>query len=153
PYAALRTMGVQLPPDAVQAAQSAHLRIAGRISNFPGVMNVTARAVLRSIYAQGARMVIFVGDDVLAYPGEEEVVAWLLRSTSDPLPGDHDNVIPRSGLLFGDVEFGKQRGDEKIALALDGDFVRVHSIQTAEMGTMTADDVIDRFVKAVRERN
>ncbi len=153
PYAALRTMGVGLPPDAVQAAHAAHLRIAGRISNFPGVTDLSARGVLRSIYDQGARIVIFVGDDVLGYRGGEKGVASLLRSSDTPLPGDHDNVIPPSGLLFGEVEFGKQRGDEKIALALDGDFVRVHSIQTAEMGTMAVDDVVDRFVKAVKERN
>jgi len=150
-YAYLRPLGMGLPPDAVAAAHDAQLRIAGRISNFPGVRDSSAEAALRDLEKQGASVVIFSGDDTLGYRGLEKEVADLLRDPKLPLPptATHDPT----GLIFGEVEFTKQRGDEKVASALHGDYIRVHTIQGAEVGQMEEDDAIERYCKAARERN
>lgn len=145
-YAHLRLLGIGLPPHAVQAARQANLLIAARTSNFPGVALPDAERVLEDLGRQGASIVIFAGDDVLGYRGMERSVADLLR----PAPGGGPSP---SGLLYGAVEFGKQRGDSVISSALDGDYIRVHSVQTAEMGQMTEPALLDRFALAVRERN
>ena len=150
-YAYLRALGMGLPPDAVAAARESHLRIAGRISNFPGVRASSAEAALRDLKAQGASVVIFSGDDTLGYRGLEKEVADLLR---DPkLPKPLTDALEPTGLIFGEVEFTKQRGDEKVASALHGDYIRVHTIQGAEVGQMEEDDAIERYCKAARERN
>lgn len=144
-YANLRSLGIGLPPDAVAAAQAAHYRIAGRIGNFAGVTKTSAEQVLRNLHAQGASLVIFNGDEVLGYRGVEKDVAELLRP-------DNNGVTP-VGIYYGAVEFGKQKGDEKLSAQLHGDYIRVHSIQAAEMGQLDENEAIERFVRAARERN
>lgn len=62
-------------------------------------------------------------------------------------------LLEPTGLVFGEVEFTKQKGDEMLAGLLHGDFVRVHAIQSAEMAQLDERDVVDRFVRAARERN
>lgn len=159
-YVNLRTMGVGLPPEAIETVKTAGMRIAGRIGNFPGVNENSARAALESLRDQGASTVIFTGEEVLGYRGPvEKAVAGLLR---DPNAAAHaslqdeidvtpykNNPLP----VYGAVEFGKQKGDEKLSIALKGDYVRVHSIQTAELGQMEEEEAVDRFVKAAKERN
>jgi hypothetical protein len=153
-YANLRTLGLGLPPEAVAAAKAAGLRIAGRIGNFPGVSPTSAANALNSLRAQGATTVIFTGDDVLGYRGiEKEVAADLKASAAKPEAVQIGAVGGASPLTYGAVEFGKQKGDEKLTAALKGDYVRVHSIQAAEMGQLDENEAVDRFVRAARERN
>ncbi|MCW3096269.1 MAG: hypothetical protein JWL77_1887 [Chthonomonadaceae bacterium] len=154
-YASLRTMGLGLPPEGVKAAQNAELRIAGRIGNFPGVSESSAEKVVRALQEQGAKTVIFSGEEALGYRGLEKEVANLFRSPDAPaLPTKGDpNPLPPLGIAYGAVEFGKQKGDEKLSAALHGDFVRVHSIQAAEMGQVDEEEAVERFEKAARERN
>ena len=154
-YAGLRTMGLGLPPEGVAAAQSAGLRIAGRIGNFPGVNENSALNVVRALLQQGTTTVIFSGEEALGYRGLEKEVASLFRSPDAPaVPHkDGENPLPPLGIAYGAVEFGKQKGDEKLSAALHGDFVRVHSIQAAEMGQIDEEEAVERFEKAARERN
>ncbi len=152
-YALLRSSGAGLNPEGLAAARRHHFAIAGRIGNFPGVTPYTAASVLNNLKKQGVSTVIFSGDDALGYRGLEKETAALFRDPSSrPRTALEEKVIP-TGLTYGQVEFGKQHGDEEISAALHGDYVRVHSIQIAEMGQMKPEEVIDRFVKAVRERN
>ncbi len=151
-YASLRTMGLGLPQDAIDAVRAAGLAIAGRIGNFPGVTPERARKALEDLGKQGASTVIFNGEEVLGYRGQEKEVAAILRDSAVPnssAPGAAPVPIP----TYGAVEFGKQKGDEKLSGALKGEFVRVHSIQAAEMGQMEEDEAVDRFVRAGKERN
>lgn len=154
-YILLRTMGLGLPPDGVTAARSVGLRIAGRIGNFPGVSESSAEKVVRALLQQGATTVIFSGEEALGYRGLEKQVANLFRSPDAPaLPHkDDEHPLPPLGIAYGAVEFGKQKGDEKLSAALHGDFVRVHSIQAAEMGQIDEEEAVERFEKAARERN
>jgi len=154
-YAALRTLGLGLPPDGVAAAKNADLEIAGRIGNFPGVNESSAQQVLTALKKQGAKIVIFSGEEALGYRGLEKQVAGLFRSPDAPeLPHkEKETPLPPLDLAYGAVEFGKQKGDEKLSAALHGDFIRVHSIQAAEMGQIDENEAIERFEKAARERN
>ncbi len=152
-YSNLRTFGIGLPPEALKAAKESNLRIAGRIGNFAGVSESAASNVLHSLKNQGASTVIFNGEEALGYRGLEKTTADLLRNSSVTIASQETSPLTPTGLVYGAVEFGKQKGDEKISAALHGDYVRVHSIQTGEMGTLDENEIIERFVRAVRERN
>ncbi len=161
-YVNLRAMGLGLPPEAVAAVQAAGMEIAGRIGNFPGVSPASAKAALEDLSNKGASTVIFSGEDVLGYRGLEPDVAGILRGDALLVPGiagktDPPGAVPGSTPptmpTYGAVEFGKQKGDEKLSARLKGEFVRVHSIQAAEMGQMEEDEAVDRFVRAAKERN
>jgi hypothetical protein len=150
-YATLRTLGLGLPPEAVAAATQANLRIAGRISNFAGVRAATAQAVIQHLKNQGATSVIFTGEEVLGYRGLERQIADLFRNPDEARPDS--GSLPSAGLLYGAVEFSKQKGDAPLGAALKGDYVRVHSIQLAEMAQIEENEAVERFVRAVKERN
>lgn len=153
-YANLRTIGVGLPTDACEIANREKMQIAGRISNFPGVTPDSARNVLQDLADQGVSTVIFNGEEVLGYNGQEKAVASLLVDGAIPIKEVSPSPpTPPRYLAYGAIEFGKQKGDEKLSADLKGDFIRVHSIQTGEMGQMSKEEAIDRFVKAAKERN
>ena len=156
-YLNLRTIGVGLPRDECVTAARAKLNIAARVANFPGVSPDSARSVLTSVAQAGATVVIFNGEEVVGYRDLEPHVAEMLKD------GQIEVTVPVSSggrksstpvyLAYGAVEFGKQKGDEKLSAKLKGDLVRVHSIQTGEMGQLDREEAIDRFAKAARERN
>ena len=64
------------------------------------------------------------------------------------------NSIVENNFLYGSIEFGKQRGDSALGIMLNGgNFVRVHSISTEEMNSMTNSKAIERFSLAIKDRN
>ena len=160
-YPTLRTLGLGLPPEAVRVTLASGMRIAGRIGNFAGVTVASAQTSLQRLKAQGASLVIFNGDEVLGYRDLEKNVASMLRdplapsvpaNTSGQDTAEEVSETP-TGLVYGTVEFGKQRGDETLSAALHGDYVRVHTIQSTELATLTENEAVERFTLAARERN
>jgi hypothetical protein len=137
-FANLRSLGVGLDPEAVEAVRRAGMAPIGRVGNFPGASPSTMAAVLRDLREQGVRTVIFSGMEVMGFRGQEKEAAQSLLA---------------AGVQYGQIEFGKQKGDEKLSRALHGQFVRVHSIGEAEMTTLDESEAVDRFVRATRERN
>lgn len=154
-YLNLRTIGLGLPPDAIAAASTGRFQIAGRIGNFPGVDAASARNVLSELADEGVALVIFNGEEVLGYRDMEPQIAAMLKEGAIPIkaPVQSANGHAPGSLAYGAVEFGKQKGDEKLSAKLNGDLIRVHSIQAAEMGQLDREEAIDRFAKAARERN
>ena len=137
-YASLRNYGVGLDPDAVATVRRCGMRPVARIGNYPGAAEANMQRVLARIRDLGASTVIFTGTEVLGYRGAHK---------------DAARAFERTGLVYGQIEFGKQKGDEKLAAALRSHFVRVHSIAEGEMGLLDANEAVDRFVRAARERN
>jgi hypothetical protein len=132
------------------------MRIAGRISNFPGVTAKTAKDALVELGTTGgASTVIFNGEEVLGWRGLEPDVARIIGGgMMAPMAITSGQDLPISGMPeYGAVEFGKQKGDEKLQTKLEGQYIRVHSIQAAEMGQMSEDEAADRFIRAAKERN
>lgn len=144
-YANMRTLGIGLSPRAVELAHAAHMDVVARVGNYPGVDVASAQRVLDQLHREGVSLVIFSGQDVLGYRGVEKQVAALMLPNSQ-------GVSP-TGVMYGEVEFGKQHGNSTLAAALKGAYIRVHSIQAAEMGDMTEPAMVERFGLAARERN
>lgn len=134
----LSGLGVGLPADVVAAGRRAGLEPVARILNFEGAQDASIAAVGRDLAASSARLVIFGGDQTLGYP--------------DALKGTAA-TMDASGLLFGQVEFGKQKGEDTLARLLKGAIVRVHSVSPTDMGRLTEAEAIERFVRAAEERN
>ncbi|HSV72795.1 MAG TPA: DUF5693 family protein [Chthonomonadales bacterium] len=137
-YDILRPMGVAMPPDLVRLVRDVGLLPVARISTFPGGRGESYERVLREAMKAGARTVVFEGVEVFGFRGGHREAAEAFR---------------KAGVLYGQVEFGKQRGDARLAHALDGEFVRVHSISEGEMRQLAVPDAIERYVRAARERN
>jgi hypothetical protein len=134
----LAGLGIGLPADVVTASRKAGLEPVARILNFEGAQDASITAVARDLGASMARLVIFGGDQVLGYPDG-------LKATAAALPAH--------GLVYGQVEFGKQKGEDALARLLKGAIVRVHSVSPTDMGRLSEAEATDRFVRAAEERN
>jgi hypothetical protein len=130
--------GLGLDPAAVALVRRAHLTPVPRYSNTPPLDAKAIDWLCQDAQKAGARLMIFDGDQVLGYPGLIKQSAGCLRS---------------HGMAYGSVEFAKQRGDAALGEALKGRIVRVHSITGPEMAFTPREEAIERFVRAVRERN
>lgn len=137
-YASLRSLGIGLDPEAIATIRRAGMAPIGRVGNFPGASTQTMAAVLRDLRNQGVQTLVFPGVEVMGFRGQEKEAAQVLLA---------------EGIQYGQLEFGKQKGDEKLGRALGGQYVRVHSIGEAEMATLDENEAVDRFVRAARERN
>lgn len=119
----------------VWLAQDLGFRTIARAQSFSSPARTAA---LRSeIDNTGAHAVVFAGDQVPGWRGAEDQTARLFESGSP---------------AFGAIEFGKQKGSEKIEALLKGRYLRVHSISTTEMATYQPAAAVERFVRAARER-
>jgi hypothetical protein len=137
-FDSIHLLGIGVNPHSVVAIKSMGLNVIARINNFPGANGSSMYQVLMDVKREGIKTVIFQGLEVFGYRGQQKAAA---------------EAFVRSGIQYGQVEFGKQRGDSQLSEELKGAYVRVHSVSDAEMGTMSPSDIIERFVRAARDRN
>jgi hypothetical protein len=122
----------------VNEVKAAGLNPVARIANFDGVSTAKVEAVLKRLQSLGIKTVVFQGTEVLGFRGLHKETAASLDS---------------AGINFGWIEFGKQKGEDRLGISLDSRYVRVHSISETELGTLSEQDILERFTKAGRERN
>ncbi len=134
----IRTLNVGLPPAEVKRLQGAGFDVVARIVNYQAANPANIEWSLNSLSELGIYKVIFGGEETLGYKAQVKETAALLQ---------------RHHLTYGSVEFSKQRGDEEITLALQGDYLRVHSITPTEMNKIQPADMLERYVRAAEERN
>ncbi|MGB9682088.1 MAG: DUF5693 family protein [bacterium] len=91
-----------------------------------------------SPYKDITSALVFQGTEVLGYPTNLE---------------DMVSYVKDNGINIGITEFGKQKGMDMIAIHLLGNVSRVHSILSGEMSKLTPSEIVDRVVRAAKERN
>ena len=109
-----------------------------RVSNPLNLTPARITQTLDDIEQTGARVVIFADDEVLGYDTLASSVARQMRAR---------------GLIFTNIEFAKQRGAGDFALLTDGDLVRLHTVNGDELARADPEVVVERFVRAARERD
>jgi hypothetical protein len=129
---------VGFDPAHIAAVQGAGLRVTARLNNSLNLNLDRLRHRLDQAQATGARVVIFSEDEVLGYNTMIPVVSRELKQRK---------------LLFGAIEFSKQRGLDDIMKRSDGMMVRVHSVSGDEAAKAKRDVLVERYVRAIKERN
>lgn len=127
-----------IDPTLAKQVSAAGLTVIARLNNSPALTPQRVQHVLAGAKRVGTKMVVFSGDEVMGFRALVPLTAKTMR---------------RHGLLYGSVEFGKQKGDERLTRLLLDRVVRVHSVTTAEMSTLSPGEVLERYTRAVRERN
>jgi len=127
-----------IDPMLAKQVSAAGLTIIARVGNSPACTPTRIRHTLQTARRIGAEMVVFSGDEVLGFRALTPVTAEVLR---------------QQGMLYGSVEFGKQKGDQSLTRLTLPQMVRVHSITAAEMSTLSPGEALERYTRAVRERN
>jgi hypothetical protein len=109
------------------------------LTNSLTLPTVNGKPVMPTGSAPGETIVVFDGDTI---PGYRELIKTDLVA-----------ALRENHLVYGAVEFGKQKGDDDLGRALNGRLVRVHSITLAELGNLSPNQVVQRFALAVKDRN
>ena len=155
-YGLVRGVGVGIDRGVAVGIRKAGLGIVGRVGNYIGVDSAGIAATLDQLHEAGASTVIFLGDDVLGNKGlirPEKIPTGNKAVVSAAAPLTTQTVLERDTLNYGTVEFGKQKGDADLVLALPERTVRVHTVPGAEMAQADIPSNIQRFLLAARERN
>lgn len=134
----LRPMGVGYREKALEDARAAGLKVVARPIAEMALTKQAISASLDAMAAAGSNIAVFSGlevygvHDLVRYAGEE---------------------MKKRGVQFGYVEMAKQFGDDKLAASMDYQIIRCHAVAQAEMVKVPPARAVERFVKAVRERN
>ncbi|MBN2057291.1 MAG: hypothetical protein JW782_00645 [Candidatus Saganbacteria bacterium] len=131
----LRGLGLGLPEDQVDYLTKKGLRIIPRIWNDPRYHLGNVGLKINDLAAHD--VVIFEGEEILGYPEALKALSYSLK---------------KNGLKYGYIEIVKQDGDKQLRRLMDLAVIRVHSVPKEELKKLNKDEVIDRFVRAVRER-
>lgn len=135
----LRGLGVGLSNRDVNAARDLGLPVLARVANPMGATADYIDSVFSNLKATGVvRYYLPLGDMVLGSPG-------LLNETKELLKSTGINFVP--------VEFGKIVGESAVVTAEPTNAVRLHAAQTAELIRIQRPAIVERYVKAARERN
>lgn len=143
-----REIGLFLDPDLVREVAALGFKVVPRFSNSPGLDGAGIREIIKALPTPDGRfpyeLFIASGLEMPGYPGH-------LTDLSRELAGHGLDL----GLLEAPVQRGfvNQLGFEKVAQALDYRVIRVYAISEAELEKLTPEIVVDRWVRAARERN
>lgn len=122
----------------VTAVKAAGLSVVARL---PNALNLNFDRLCRRLdeaQAVGAHLIIFAEDEVLGYQTMIPMVARELKKRQ---------------MVFGAIEFSKQRGLEEMMKRSDGMLVRVHSVSGDEAAKAKREVLVERYVRAIKERN
>ncbi len=128
------------PEDVIKKAKDMGFYVSLRVTNFLNVNKDSVDEIFKRIKKVNPINIIFAGEEVLGYPDYaliKNVVKYL-----------KDEKIP-----YGIIEFTNQRGMKFLSQYLPELALRVHSISKDELEDMPFRKAVDRWIRAVKERN
>lgn len=132
--------GLGISPEAVLQIKAAGLRVVPRFISTPTitVQKVAFRLEQLSAPIFKDSPVVFVGKYIPGYP--DYMPLWVQFFEDQPMP-------------IGLLEFNRQLGDTSLVAAAGQRAIRVHSISTAELAHLEMKVALQRWQRAVRERD
>lgn len=134
----LRSMSLGLDPHGIAAAKTAKLDVIARLSNPLGVSAEYVRGMMAWVREDGAGFFLPQGDQVLG--------------RRDATPALRESLIAHQ-IKYCTPEFAKIGGDSSMVEAEPGNVIRLHSAQVQELDKLTMKGAVERYAKAVAERN
>ncbi|MEC9489186.1 MAG: DUF5693 family protein [Halanaerobium sp.] len=126
-------------PEQIELALEANLKLVPRFTDYPGFSPEVLESWIAELPDGSWDLVVFAGNNIPGYPSEHPA-----------------QLVERlEGKVIGYIEpfIGYQEGSKELVAAADFAAVRVHSIQQEEMDKYALEKVVDRYVRAVQERN
>ncbi|QYK52515.1 MAG: hypothetical protein KF824_09625 [Fimbriimonadaceae bacterium] len=134
----LRLLTIGLNPRDVEVIRQNQLPIVARLGNPTGVLPNYVHFTIQKAAKQGAKYFLPLGEQVLGNQA-------LIKDTSEALKAN--------GMVYVTAEFVKIAGDSTITGLEPENAVRLHAAQSAELIRMSQSAIVERYVKAARERN
>ncbi len=134
----IKAFGLGFDRETISLVKDAGLSVLARVSNPPLSTKSSIAQVVEAVEAIGAEGVIFGGDQVL---GRRDLIPYAAE------------LFRNAGVWVGPVEFSNQGGLTRMLKETLDRTVRVHSMVAAEIDRNELPDIVDRYVRAVVERN
>ncbi|MGB9860037.1 MAG: DUF5693 family protein [Moorellaceae bacterium] len=136
----LDNVGLGFPPDKLERAAEQGFRLAVQIKSWPGANSLTIRRVMEPLlpFKPYLAAVLFNDSALPGYPSYLPVLA---------------EEVKKLGAPVGIIEFVPQQGLRQLALLLDKQALRVHTILPKDMATISPSAAVERFTLAAGERN
>lgn len=125
-------------PQHLAMAKAANLGVTARISNPLNLTPARLKTLLDDCEKAHSKVILMAEDEVLGYQTMMSIAAREMRERK---------------LIFSNIEFSKQRGAEDFALSTEGWICRVHSVSGDEAAKAKPEMIVDRYVRAARERD
>jgi hypothetical protein len=143
-YEELKELAVVFDYDKFEMAREMGLNIAARPSNYRGVTSGHIKDLFESFNDYPVTSMIFDGKQALGYPNRLETTARMIKET---------------GIVLGPIETWtqlqhiEQLGLSRVLELADYQAARVFSLDEAEAKKVSPKEVMDRWFRAVDERN
>ncbi len=129
---------VGLDDELAKIAREVGLEVVARLPNPIGLTESGLQFWLEEIRTVNSFVVMFEGEEVFGY-------RTMLPTVAEAFKGTNCQV--------GILELVSQKGDRALASMLPEKVIRVHSVSARELVNLSQPELVDRFVRSVRERN
>ncbi|MEW6662936.1 MAG: DUF5693 family protein [Bacillota bacterium] len=140
PKGEIAGIGLGFAPEELEMVVKEGLRLALQVRSWSPVWPGSIEAVIESLLPYQPNMSVLLFNDGVI-PGHPVQTPELAQE------------VKRLGVPVGLIEFFNQKGLDQLALAVDKNAVRLHTIPQREMAVMSQTRAVDRFVLAATERN
>ncbi len=137
---ALSEFPLYYPDGLIKKLRSMGFKISLRVTNFPNITELSIKEIFKRINSIKPINIIFAGEEVLGYPDYT-----LIKKVKE--------YIEKEKLPYGIIEFTNQKGMKFLSRKLPAFALRVHSISKDELEDMDYKKAVDRWIRAVKERN
>lgn len=139
----LKEIGVGFDMDGISRMSVIGMDTVPQLRSWDNPTDESLRAAFNEIEAMPNLVYMLFNDkEIPGYPEKTRTVADLLK--------DNDGSTK---ITIGIIEFSEQKGLNQLGILLNKDVIRLHTISNSEMGNLTPDSALDRWMLAVRERN
>ena len=119
------------------------MNIVPQLRDWDNPTDESLRAAFDEIKAMpNVEYMLFNDKEIPGYPEK-------IRTVADLLKDSQGNTL----LTVGTIEFSDQKGLNQLGILLNKDIIRLHTISNSEMGNLTPESALDRWMLAARERN
>lgn len=139
----LKEIGTGFDMDAILRMSALGLDTVPQLRSWEQPTDESLRAAFDEVEAMpNLAYLLFNDKEVPGYPEKTRTVAELLK-----------NEDGTAKMTVGTIEFSDQKGLQQLGVLLNKDVIRLHTISNTEMGNLTPDTALDRWMLAARERN
>ena len=139
----IKEIGVGFDMDGIARMSALGFDTVPQLRSWDNPTDASLRAAFDEIKAMPNLVYLLFNDkEIPGYPQKTRTVADLLKDANG-------NTM----VTVATIEFSDQKGLNQLGVLLNKDVIRLHTISNGEMGNLTPDSALDRWMLAARERN
>lgn len=139
----IKEIGAGFDLDGIARMSAIGMDTVPQLRSWDNPTDLSLRAAFDEIEAMPNLVYMLFNDkEVPGYPEKLRTVADLLKDSNG------NTQVP-----VATIEFSEQKGLNQLGILLNKDVIRLHTISNGEMGNLTPDSALDRWLLAARERN